>query len=103
MKPNSLQQGVLTERCSWVAPVTRKMVRERAVELAVSSGHSAEDATKSDWEQAKRELMGERNASPNRFSEPEDFSKNVEVKLKDHPFLKGMKPEHIAVLARHAR
>jgi hypothetical protein len=40
------------------------MVRERAVELAVISGRLAQDATKSDWEQAKRELTGEPDMDP---------------------------------------
>lgn len=34
-------------------------MRERAVELAVISGHAAQDVSKTDWEQAKRELTGE--------------------------------------------
>ena len=29
--------------------------------------------------------------------------KTIENKLTTHPFLKGMKPEHLAILARHAR
>lgn len=40
------------------------MVRERAVELAIINGHSAQDVSKSDWEQAKRELTGESDADP---------------------------------------
>jgi hypothetical protein len=35
------------------------MVRERAVELAVINGRSTHEVSKSDWEQAKRELTGE--------------------------------------------
>lgn len=35
---------------------SRKRARERAVELATSQGRSAQETTKSDWEQAKREL-----------------------------------------------
>ena len=41
--------------------ITRKRVRERAVELAVVNGRPAHDASKSDWEQAKRELTTESN------------------------------------------
>ena len=40
------------------------MVRERAVELAVINGRSAQDVSKSDWEQAKRELTGEPDPDP---------------------------------------
>ena len=37
--------------------VTRGMLRERAVELAVRSGRGAQETSKSDWEQAKQELL----------------------------------------------
>jgi hypothetical protein len=59
MNTNPLKQGALTENSQGIGTVTRKMVRERAVELAVINGRSAQDVSKSDWEQAKRELMGE--------------------------------------------
>ena len=65
MKINPLKQGVLTENAEGIGPVSRKMVRERAVELAVINGRSAQDASKSDWEQAKRELAGEPDIDPN--------------------------------------
>ena len=47
-----------------VGTVTRKMVRERAVELALINGRSAQDASVSDWEQAKRELTGQPEMDP---------------------------------------
>lgn len=59
MKTNPLKEGVLTENSAGLGTVTRKMVRERAVELAVINGRSAQEVAKSDWEQAKRELTGE--------------------------------------------
>ena len=40
------------------------MVRERAVELAIINGRPAQDVSKSDWEQAKRELTGEPDTDP---------------------------------------
>ena len=55
MKINPLKQGVLTENSEGIGTVSRKMVRERAVELAVIDGRSAQEASKSDWEQAKQE------------------------------------------------
>ena len=58
MKTNPLKQGLLTENSAGIGTVTRKMVRTRAVELAVIDGRSPEDVSKSDWEQAKRELTG---------------------------------------------
>lgn len=43
--------------------VTRGMMRERAVELAVMNGRPAHEASKSDWEAAKRELNGKDSSS----------------------------------------
>ena len=40
------------------------MVRERAVELAVINGRSAQEVSKSDWEQARCELTGDPIAAP---------------------------------------
>jgi hypothetical protein len=59
MKPNPLKQGILTNNSKGIGTVNRKMVRERAVELAVINGRSAQEVSKSDWEQAKLELTGE--------------------------------------------
>jgi len=39
--------------------VSRRMLRERAVELAAIDGRAPQDASKVDWDQAKLELMGE--------------------------------------------
>jgi hypothetical protein len=64
MKTNPLKQGVLTENSTGIGPVTRKMVRERAIELAEIDGRSAQDTLKSDWEQAKRELNGGPDIDP---------------------------------------
>jgi hypothetical protein len=59
MKTNPLKEGTLTENSVGLGTVTPRMVRERAVELAVINGRSPQDVSKSDWEQAKRELTGE--------------------------------------------
>jgi hypothetical protein len=56
MKTNLLKEGVANEKPAGTGTVTRKMERERAVELAVINGRSAQDVSKFDWEQAKREL-----------------------------------------------
>ena len=55
----------MTENSAGIGTVTRKMVRERAVELAAINGRSAQGVSKSDWEQAKRELTGDSNTDPN--------------------------------------
>jgi hypothetical protein len=58
MKTNPLKDGALTENSAGIGTVTRQMVEDRAVELAVINGRSARDVSKSDREQAKRELTG---------------------------------------------
>ena len=64
MKTNPLKEGALTENSAGIGTVTRKMVQARAVELAVINGRSAQDVSKSDWEQAKRELTGGSDTDP---------------------------------------
>jgi len=64
MKPNPLKDGILTENSAGIGTVTRKMVRERAVELAVIDDRSAQEVSKSDWQQAKRELTGQPDMDP---------------------------------------
>ena len=64
MKKNPLKEGVLTENSVGIGTVTRKMVRERAVELAVINGRAARDVSKSDLAQATRELTGESDTDP---------------------------------------
>jgi hypothetical protein len=58
MDTNPLKQGALTENSAGIGTVTRKMVRERAVELAIINGRSARDVSQSDREQANLELTG---------------------------------------------
>lgn len=58
METNPLTHGSLTENALGIGPVSRKLLRERAVELAAIAGRSAQAVSKSDWEQAKRELSG---------------------------------------------
>ncbi len=63
--PDSLHtQRALTENAVSHESVTRRKLRERAVELAVINGRAAHDATKSDWEQAKRELADDAEREP---------------------------------------
>jgi hypothetical protein len=56
---NLLKDGHITENGSGIGTVTRGMVRQRAVELALINGRSAAEVSRSDWDQAKRELTGE--------------------------------------------
>src|SRR5271165_4175527 len=64
MKTNPMKEGALTENSAGLGTVTRKMVRERAMELAAINGRAPQEASKSDWEQAKRELTGESDMDP---------------------------------------
>lgn len=61
MNTNPLKDGTLTENSAGLGTVTRKMVRARAAELAVINGRSARTVSKSDQEQARRELTGDPN------------------------------------------
>ena len=55
----------MTGNSGGLGTVTRKMVRDRAIELAIIDGRSAHEATKADWEQAMRQLTGNSQISPN--------------------------------------
>jgi hypothetical protein len=64
MKPNPLKKGELTVNSAGIGTVTRKMVRKRAVELAILDGRTAREVSKSDLATAKRELTGEPELDP---------------------------------------
>ena len=53
----------MTENSVGIGTVTRKMVRERAVELAAMD--ERKELSESDWAQAKRELTGKPDMDPN--------------------------------------
>jgi hypothetical protein len=65
MRTNPLKDGLMTENSAGIGTVTRKMVRERAVELAIINGRLAQEVSKTDWEQAKRELTGGSDTNSN--------------------------------------
>ena len=64
MTENPLNKGILAQNFIGIGTVTRKMVRERAAELALINGHAAQGASKTEWDQAKRELTGDSDADP---------------------------------------
>src|ERR1035441_10195974 len=64
MKPNPLKEGVLTDNSAGIGTVTPKIVRQRAAELAVIDGRSEQGVSKSESEEARRELTGEADADP---------------------------------------
>jgi hypothetical protein len=65
MNTNPLKEGALTENSAGIGTVTRKLVRQRAVELAVINGRSAQEVSPSDWEQAQLELTGNSDRGSN--------------------------------------
>jgi hypothetical protein len=64
MKANPLKDGALTENSVGIGTVTPKMVRKRAVELAVINGRLPKDVSKVDLDQARRELTGDSDTDP---------------------------------------
>jgi hypothetical protein len=65
MKTHRLMEVSLTGNDVAGGPVSRKRLRERAVQLAGLAGRSPQDASKSDWDQAKVEMIGEPDMAPN--------------------------------------
>ncbi len=61
---NLLKEGSLIVNSSGIGTVTRKMVKDRAMELAAINGHSAQEVSRAEWDQAKRELTGGADTDP---------------------------------------
>jgi Protein of unknown function (DUF2934) len=64
MKTDPSKEAALIINSTGIGTVTRKMVRERATELALINGRPAQEVSATDWEQAKRELTGESDLDP---------------------------------------
>jgi hypothetical protein len=64
MKTNPLKEGALTENSVGLGTVTPKMVHERAIEIAKINDRPAHELSKSDRDEAKRELTGELDIDP---------------------------------------
>lgn len=64
MKTNPLKKGALTEQSVGIGTVTRRMVRQRAIEIAIINGRSRNNLLETDWEQARRELTGGEELAP---------------------------------------
>ena len=65
MNTNPTNQGLLMENGTEIGPVTRTMLRARAIELAIINGRTAQEVSPSDWEQAKLELTGNSDKGSN--------------------------------------
>ena len=55
----------MSENSAGLGTVTRRMLRERAAELAAINGRSAQEVSTTDREQAKRELTGDSDPGAN--------------------------------------
>jgi hypothetical protein len=62
---NLHKDGHIAKNGAGIGTVSRGMVRERAVELAIINGRPASEVSPSDWDQAKRELTGGSDIDPN--------------------------------------
>jgi hypothetical protein len=58
MKTDPSEEATLTAGSARAGAVTCEAGRRRAYELAVINGRTPVQVTKSDWEQARRELSG---------------------------------------------
>ncbi len=63
MDPNPPPQEHLPEN-SGGGPVSRGMLRERAIELARLGGRTAAEVSKADWDEARRDLTGNPDVDP---------------------------------------
>lgn len=59
MKTDPSNQREVAENPASIDSATGGMVMNRAIELASINGRSAIKLSKTDWEQAKREMIGE--------------------------------------------
>jgi hypothetical protein len=64
MEQNPLTTGSIAENFVGIGTVTREMVLKRAYELALINGHSPNHISKSEFQQAKRELTGGSDMDP---------------------------------------
>ena len=64
MKKNPLNKGIIMENAAGIGTVTSEMIEARAKELAAINGHASSEPSKTDYQQAKRELTGELEMDP---------------------------------------
>ena len=75
MKRNPIEQGRFSDRGEGLGTVTKKMVMQRARQIAVINGRSEKEVIERDVEEAFRELEGEDEMKPTPTAEealPED-------------------------------
>jgi len=64
MKINPLKKGAIIDKSAGIGTVTRQMVQQRAIEIAIVDGRSRHTVLASDWEEARRELTGAQRIDP---------------------------------------
>jgi hypothetical protein len=64
MNKDRLEEGRINEHSRPLGTVTREMVLERAREIAIINGRSPHEVLDSDFDQARRELLGEEELPP---------------------------------------
>jgi len=64
MKINPLKKGAIIDKSAGIGTVTREMVQQRAIEIAIVNGRSRHNVLESDWEEARRELTGGQQIDP---------------------------------------
>ena len=69
MKTNPLDEGRISNHSKPLGTVTREMVLARAREIAIINDRSPHEVLDSDFEQARRELTGEGDESPQQRAE----------------------------------
>jgi hypothetical protein len=64
MNTNPLHESAIIIHGIGIGAVTRGMVRQRAAELAAIDGREPHEASRSDWDEAQRELCGGAELDP---------------------------------------
>ena len=64
MELNPLKKGILTINSVGIGEISQEMLLERALELALINGRTAEGISENDWEQARRELTDDSDIDP---------------------------------------
>lgn len=64
MKQRRIEQGRFSDRGEGLGTVTKKMVMQRARQIALINGRSEKDVTDTDFKEALRELQGEDELHP---------------------------------------
>jgi len=66
MNTNPLHEGAIIIHGIGIGEVTSEMIQQRATELAAINGREPHEVSKSDWDEAQRELTGGGELDPQR-------------------------------------